>query len=117
MVQRREVPKDTVLSAAFGLGLGLPSVLIHLFRNQVLVIPKVCNTAIGKTRKSGATGLTPVAEKDRLPNSKDLNIQIGIGVENLLDCGGPPQAPRSSRRQKHDQARLIGGLVELFLED
>src|SRR2546422_8735725 len=44
-----------------------------------------------------------VRRKYRLPHHQHPERRIRIALQELFDCGGPPQTGRSSRRKKEDR--------------
>lgn len=113
-VDRGEVPEDAGSVAAVGLGLAgqVPDVSGY----EVGLIPELHGAGIGDAGEGGGGGWGPVGGEDGLPDDQDANVGIGDLGEDLLDCGGPPQASESGGGEEYDDADSVGGVVEGLLE-
>jgi hypothetical protein len=83
---------------------------------EVLRIPILMGAKIGDTAEHGRTGALPVRRKDRFPDCEHADLHPAMRLQDLLDCGRPPQTGGSSGREQDDDARLAGGLVEVGLK-
>src|SRR5258706_1661153 len=75
-------------------------------------IPELNRPRIRDPREDLGGWRSPVAEQHRLPHDQHANSRIGVESQGLLECGGPPHASRSGRREKHENSRTIAGVVE-----
>ncbi len=84
----------------------------ELFRDEMVRVPELADALVGDARESAAAGRAPVGGKNRLPYDQDANVSIAVMLEDLLDCGRPPQAFGSSGRKKKEKAGDAGIGVE-----
>ena len=82
----------------------------------MLRVPELARSAVRDSSERAAARRPPVRCEDRFPHHKHAHLSLGLSRQQLLNCGGPPQASRSSRRQQQDQARNAGIGIERFLE-
>lgn len=86
------------------LRLFLPPVAVmgELFRDEPIGVPVLMDPPIRKAAQDEIAGFR-VERQNGLPDGEDPNPARGILLQDLLDCGGPPQAGRSGGRQEqHD---------------
>jgi len=110
-----QVPKHLVPHAALQFWLRVAGIGRHWFRQQVAGSPywtalasrmRDSTLALGRCQSVASGG------QRGLPDGKHLDLRADVRSENLLDCGAPRRQV-GNRREKSNDARLIGGPVEL----
>ena len=116
--QNRFVPIEPFLNAAIRLRLKRSSgcVILQFRRHDVLRVPELARSAVCDSPQRAATRRPPVRREDRLPYHKNPHLSVGVSLQQLLNCGGPPQTGWSSRRQQEDESRNARFGIERFLE-
>lgn len=85
-------------------------------REDAIVIPELDHAAIVDSREGAGRRGGHVGCNHRFPNDEHANGKLGTRLQDPLNCGGPPQANRSGRREENDHARLVGVGVERVTE-
>jgi hypothetical protein len=83
---------------------------------EVGLIPELHGAGIADAGEGGSGGRGPVGGEDGFPYDQYANVGIGNLGEDLLDCGGPPQAGESGGGEEDDDADGVGGVVEGLLK-
>jgi len=98
------IPIETSLNAAFGLLLrGLASCHLPQRRgDRVVRVPKLSCPCVGDPRQRTPAWGPPIRGEDWLPNHQHPDFSVRVSRQDLLYCGGPPQARWSSRRKEQD---------------
>jgi len=65
--------------------------LAKLFRDKMLRVPKLTGALVGDSDKRAVNRRTQVRGKHGLPYNQHPERRVGIAVQKLFDCGGPPQ--------------------------
>lgn len=79
-------------------------------------IPELYRTRIGYSRERASRGVKPIRRENRLPHHQHAQFYLWIRFQDLLGCGGPPQAIRSSGRKKKNEARFLRRGIKSILE-
>src|SRR5260370_41795315 len=74
-------------------------------RQRVIPVPELSRARIVDPCQSARGWRPPIRRQHRLPYDKNLELLIVRQAQRGLDCGGPPQARRSSWRDEHQNAR------------
>ncbi len=100
--QNRFVPVEPFLNTAIRFRLiGTPCWAIFQFRRHTMLrVPELARAAVSNSCERAATRWPPVGCEDRLPHHERAHLSVAVPCQQLLSCGGPPQASRSSRRQQ-----------------
>jgi len=117
-IQNRFIPVESFLNTAIGLRLRRSPgcVLLKFQRHDVLRVPELPSAAVCDSSERAATRRAPVRLEDRFPYHEHTHLSISVPRQELLNCGGPPQTSRSSRRQQQDEPRNAGFGIERVLE-
>jgi len=68
----------------------------------MLRIPKLARSGVCNSCECATAGRPPVCRWDRLRDNEYPHLPGGVPRQQLLSCGGPPQAGWSSWRQQQD---------------
>lgn len=90
----------------------LPQGLGH----KMLAIPVLKSPWVLDARQCESCGRHPIGYQDRFPDDEEPNFRVRNRFDDLLDCGGPPQADRSSGREKSENADRVRTFIESFPE-
>jgi len=80
----------------------------------VLLVPELPYTTIAQPAERPDGRRTPIGGENRLPDREHADIGFRMLLEDLFDCGGPPQTGRSRWRQQKDDSYLVRSAVEFF---
>src|SRR5579883_1879104 len=97
-----QIPQESVTLAAIGMTLAIGLRFLDDRRYQMAGIPELSHPAIVETIQDTRTRCTPIGREDRLPDREHHHRLVGVRLQNLLDCGGPPQTCRSSGREQQN---------------
>ena len=86
--------------------------LSHSLRQQSVAIPILRHAMIGDPPERHSRRREKVRWQDRFPDNHHADSGVGMFVQQLLDCGGPPQTDSSSRREHRNDADRTGRAVE-----
>ena len=89
---------------------------IEFLRHKMIRIPKLFRPRVWNSPQSAPAWCAPVRRQDRLPNHQHSELRVGVLLQDLFGCGGPPQTCHSGWRQQQNQARAIHRLVKRILE-
>lgn len=96
-VEKSLVPEEAVVEATGGRRLtGSSRAASDFLRNEVLGVPELVHARIGNASEDAAARRAPIGGENGLPNYQDAKIGLVFLLEELSDCGGPPQAGGSS---------------------
>ena len=84
----------------------------ELFGKQMVLIPVLRNPWVTKSRQHGRTRTGIIGWQNRLPHGKYTNPRVAVSLQNIFDCGRPPQTYRSSWRKQKNHAHLTCGSIE-----
>jgi hypothetical protein len=90
--------------------------LTHRVREQPLFVPILTHSGVGDPLECQGRWRANIGNQHRLPNNQYTDSRIAMLVDQLLDCGGPPQAGCSSRRQQRDEPNRTRRAVEAILD-
>ena len=82
-------------------------------RQFVPRVPELARAVVLQALQDKAGGREDIGWQHGLPNGEDPDLGARVPIENLLDCGGPPQAGGSGRREERDHPVFIFRPVEL----
>jgi hypothetical protein len=88
----------------------------QLFRDEMGLVPELHCSEVADSAHDKAAGARPIGGQDWLPYDEYSQMIRVILPQHLLDCGSPPQADWSSRRNQHQHAVIVRGIVELSRE-
>ena len=115
-VDSDEIPQIACAHTAFVFRLWRPSVRGHLFCEEVTWIPVLLHAGIGGTTKREGRRRAKVGRQNRLPHHEHARGGSWVRRQDRLNCGGPPQTLRSSRREEHDHTAASRCAVELSFQ-
>jgi len=92
-IENRVIPEDTVVGAASGLRLFrvFTSNSKKLFCDEMLRVPELAGALVRDSGQSATNGRTQVGGKHGLPHHEQTERRVRIALQELFDCGGPPQ--------------------------
>lgn len=76
----------------------------------------MASAVVGDASKGGTGRGSPIRRKDRFPHNNYVQLVAGVRLQDVFDCGGPPQPSGSSGGKQQDKPRSIGFFVEGFFE-
>jgi hypothetical protein len=85
-------------------------------RNDMVSIPKLPDSSVWNPCQRASTWWPPICHQDGFPNNEYQHLSIRFSFQQLLCCGGPPQASWSRRRQEQDHPGHVGIFVKGFPE-
>ena len=106
VVDRNFIPLNAFTAAALGLWLACIS------GNLMVLIPILRNPWVTKPRQHSGARTGIIRWQNRLPDGKYTNARIAVSLQNIFDCGRPPQTYRSSWRKQKNDAYLTCGSIE-----
>ncbi len=112
-IEHSQVPKYAFALAAARLR---GKLAVELPCDEMVMIPILDNPCVWDSGLNHPTRARPVCRQDRLPHHKDTDRKRMRLVQQFLDCGRPPQAGRSGRRQQQHQPGFVARAVEIMLE-
>jgi hypothetical protein len=84
----------------------------HVGRHDSVRVPILEDAPVVDQSKDASQGRRDIRLQDGLPNDLDPDAGIGEPGEPLIDCGSPPQAHGSGRREQDEHTNLPPGRVE-----
>jgi len=82
----------------------------------MVLIPELPDPVIGKAAQHTGRRRDPIGRQNWFPNREYPDFRLRMLFQQFLDCGGPPQTDRSSRRKQKYYTNTVRGLVEVSLQ-
>jgi hypothetical protein len=112
----RHVPQRATARAASRFSLSRIALASQLPGDKMIRVPKVDRSRICQASQHRRPWLREVHEENRLPHCEHSDPRVGVTLEDFLDCGDPPQACRSGRREEQNDSDRILCSIEFVLE-
>jgi hypothetical protein len=101
-IQNGLIPEDSLLDAAIGprlsrVFLGNPKKLLC---DEMLRVPELPGALIRDSAEGAMYGCTQVRRKHGLPHHQYPERRVRAALQELFDCGGPPQTGCSRGRKE-----------------
>ena len=94
-------------------GCGRATIGGQRLRDDMVGIPILLRPPIGDAIQRERRRVRPVGRQDGFPHDEDARGGVAMTPQNRGDCGRPPQARRSRRREQEDDPNIAGRTVEV----
>ncbi len=115
-VSGRQIPEEPFAIATVRVNIAGDFGFLDSCRENMAGVPELSDAAIIETIQHTRARRTPIGREDRFPNREHNNRAFGVLLQNRLDCGGPPQTSRSSRREQQYHAQVGRRPIEFRLQ-